>query len=99
MMEMATAPVRGKRSEVTASIVGQKNVLPTAYTPSAAKATPKLVMPLARFSPTQAKMAQERRIPTGDKPSLFSIKSAQKRRLNIMTEVHKKRNLPCSEEN
>ena len=30
MMLMAMAPVRGKRSEATASIVGQKNVLPMA---------------------------------------------------------------------
>ena len=30
MMEIATAPVRGKRSDATASIVGQKKVLPTA---------------------------------------------------------------------
>ena len=29
MMLIATAPVRGKRSQATASIVGQKNVLPT----------------------------------------------------------------------
>ena len=30
MMDMATAPVCGKRSPMTASIVGQKKVLPTA---------------------------------------------------------------------
>ena len=30
-MEIAIAPQRGKRSDATASIVGQKNVLPTAY--------------------------------------------------------------------
>ena len=30
MMLIAIAPVRGKRSDATASIVGQKNVLPAA---------------------------------------------------------------------
>ena len=29
MIDIATAPVRGKRSPTTASMVGQKNVLPT----------------------------------------------------------------------
>ena len=54
-------------------------------------------MLLARFKPTQARMAQVRRMPMGDSPSFFSIKSAQKRRLNIISEVKTKRILPSAE--
>src|ERR1041385_8587969 len=99
MFEMATAPVRGKRSDATASMVGQKKVLPTAYTPRAITATVNEVMPLARFKPTQARMAHVSKIATGEKPSFFSIKSAQNLSPNMIAEVQMKRNLPCSEVN
>src|SRR5436190_14453973 len=97
IIEMAMAPVRGKRSEATASMVGQKNVLPTAYTASARKATVIEVMRLARFSPMQARTAQVSRMPTGEKPSRFSMKFAQKRKLNMIAEVQMNSHLPCSD--
>src|SRR5438552_9990199 len=87
MIETATAPQRGKRSEATASIVGQKNVLPIAYTASAPSAPPKAAMPLTRFKPTQARLAHVNKMPTGDKPIFFSIKLAQNRRANMRAEV------------
>ena len=45
-------------------------------------------MPLTRFKPTQARIAHERRIATGEKPNFFSIKFAQNRKENINIEVH-----------
>ena len=78
---MATAPpVRGKRSPTTANMVGQKKVLPSAYTVKATMAPANVLMPLTIFKPMTPKMEHTSKIPTGESLSFFSMKSAQKRR-------------------
>ena len=94
MMEIAIAPVRGKRSLATASMVGQKKVLPSAYTASATMAPPNVLMPLTRFKPMAASTAQMRSRPIGEMRRLFSMKCAQNRRPNMSREVKTKRILP-----
>jgi len=44
-------------------------------------------MRLVMRSPAQASTAQVSRMPTGEKPSFFSIKSAQNRKANITDDV------------
>ena len=51
-------------------------------------------MPLTRLRPRQASNAQTKSRPTGLRPSVVSMKWAQKRRRNIISEVKTKRILP-----
>ena len=96
MIDIATAPVRGKRSPTTASMVGQKNVLPTAYTPSATIAPAKVSMPLTIRRPMTASTEQMKSRPIGDTLRCVSIQCAQKRSENISSDVNTKRILPCA---
>ena len=58
---------------------------------------PMVLMPLARFRPMQAMVAQTQRRPMGESLNVRSMKCAQKRRLNMIAEVQIKSCLPCSE--
>jgi hypothetical protein len=64
--------------------------------PRANKAIAKDSMPDARRRPTTASRAEVSSRPTGERPSLVSMKWAQKRRPNMIAEVQMKRILPCS---
>ena len=79
---------------MTANIVGQKKVLPSAYTASASMAETKVVMPLTRFRPTTASEAQITSRPMGESLSLLSMKWAEKRSANIKSDVKTNRILP-----
>src|SRR6185436_4764267 len=67
--------------------------------PSAKSAPPKVAIPLDKLSPTQARIEQVSRMPTGERPIFFSRKSAQKRRQNMIVEVQMNRKRPFSEVN
>ena len=70
---IAIAPDLGNLSDATANIVGQKNVLPKAYTLKAIMAPVKAVAVLTKFNPIHAKTAQTKRRVTGLRLRVFSI--------------------------
>src|SRR4051794_16073684 len=91
---MTTAPPRGKRSEATASMVGQKNVLPT---PSPVTASRQNSAPLAlpsSSSPAAAMTAQLNSSPSG--VSTRSTGPAKNRSANISVEVYTNRSRPSA---
>ena len=96
MIDIATAPVRGNRSPTTASMVGQKNVLPIAYTASAIIAPANVSIPLTILRPITASTAQRKSRPIGESFKVLSMKSAQKRSENMSSDVNTKRILPCA---
>ena len=54
----------------------------------------KVVIPLTKFKPMQARTAQMNSSPTGEILRFFSMKCAQKRKANMNIEVYTKRILP-----
>ena len=56
-------------------------------------------MPLANRSPTKARIDEASRMPIGERPSRVSMKWAQNRSPNMITEVQMNSHFPCSEVN
>src|SRR5712672_3325837 len=82
---MQIAPPLGKRSDVTANIVGQRNVLPHAYTVAAITQRVTDVAPPRRRSPVRPSTPLRQSKPRGE--ILCTIGPAKNLRVNISDEV------------
>ena len=96
IIEMAIAPVRGTGRKLPPTSLAKRTSCQR-RTRSTLTVRRQRSNSRSQVQPTQAKIAHTSRMPTGDNPIFFSIKSAKNRNANIVSDVKTNSHLPCSD--